>query len=354
METGKEGTSGGSLNTLAQTGTKNSGNLPELTPKTVEGKGSDLSDKVAWRRRAKRKTIAQNLALNLVKAAEKKGEPERIQAYWNTFHCQNYLTSAEGRVYGRYCKNRFCPLCCSIRKADIINRYWPILCTWEDPYFVTLTIKSVKASQLKRVLHALQKGFRKIRDKYKKRNRRGKGIRLMGIKALESNFNSTARTYNPHFHLIVPSKEIAETLMEEWLQVSKKGWTHRRAQHMRPVDNLQRDLIETIKYGTKIFTEPDMSKRAKTNKSNVVYAAALDTFFAAMKGIRQFERFGFNLPKAAKSSKVVDVVIPGKNWLYRSSLHDWVNPETGERLTGYVPTPQLQWMLAENIDTDLQ
>jgi plasmid rolling circle replication initiator protein Rep len=36
----------------------------------------------------------------------------------------------------------------------------------------------------------------------------------MGIKSLECNFNPKTRTYNAHFHFIVPSKEIAEMLIK--------------------------------------------------------------------------------------------------------------------------------------------
>jgi hypothetical protein len=42
----------------------------------------------AW---AKRKLITQTTILNLVKVAEKRGAKERVQAYWNTFHCQNHI-----------------------------------------------------------------------------------------------------------------------------------------------------------------------------------------------------------------------------------------------------------------------
>ena len=60
------------------------------------------------------------MALSLIAIAEKKGEPEKVKAFWNTYHCQNRLITHEGRYFGKYCKNRFCTLCSSIRKAEII------------------------------------------------------------------------------------------------------------------------------------------------------------------------------------------------------------------------------------------
>ena len=61
------------------------------------------------------------------------------------------------------------------------------------------------------------RAFDRIHNQCKKRHQRGKGIKLIGIKLLECNFNPAKQTYNPHFHLIVPNEEIAELLKSEWL-----------------------------------------------------------------------------------------------------------------------------------------
>jgi hypothetical protein len=102
-------------------------------------------------KRATKKTITQKLMLDLIDVAEgKRRNKEHIQAYWNTWHCQNILFTSEGRVYADYCKNRFCPVCCGIRKARLINQYLPVLKEWEDAHFLTLTLKSIPASQLEK------------------------------------------------------------------------------------------------------------------------------------------------------------------------------------------------------------
>ena len=46
------------------------------------------------------------MCLSLIEVAEKKGEPERVQACWNAFHCQNYLIGSNGRLYGKYYNNK--------------------------------------------------------------------------------------------------------------------------------------------------------------------------------------------------------------------------------------------------------
>jgi len=98
---------------------------------------------------------------------KEKNQLDRIQPYWNTYHCQTELITANGRVYGNYCKNKWCNLCCAIRKAKIINTYLPIIKEWED---------------------------------------------------LECNYNPIKKWYNPHLHLIVVNREMAEFFVDEWLE----------------------------------------------------------------------------------------------------------------------------------------
>ena len=343
------------LDTLAQSGTAQGDYFALSQGRVVYGAGSDLADKLVWQRRAKRKMITQGMILNLIKVAEKKEAHERVKAYWNTYHCQEKFFGSDGRVYGRYCKNRFCTVCCCIRKADIINRYLPEINTWEDPHFVTLTVKAVRASKLDFWLFGIKKAFRQIREKCKKNNQRGLGPKLIGIKSLECNFNPVSKTYNPHLHLIVPNAEIAKILTDEWLKKWTRKYTSPRAQHQRRVQCVERDLVELIKYGSKIFTEPDLNKKAGGKIPRMVYAAALDTIFSAMKPYRLFERFGFNLPKQPGYTQQAPTLLQQYDeWIFEPSLHDWHNPDTGELLTGFRPTPQLQWILAQSIDTDLQ
>lgn len=341
------------INTLAQSGTTNFGTNAQAPEKIVCGAGSEIGDKKVWKGRAKRKMISQTLNLRLIEAVEKKGEPERKRAYWNAYHCQNRVTRHDGRIYGKYCKNRTCTLCCSIRKAEIINRYLPVIQTWDDPFFVTLTVRAVPAKKLNLWICGFQKAFRQIREKLKKRHQREQGLKFMGIKSLECNFNPKARTYNPHLHLIVPNEAVADALIREWQEKWTSQHTSPRAQHKRRVKCVERDLVETIKYGSKVFTDPDVKNKGKCPPH--VYAAALDTIFEAMKPHRIFERFGFNLPKTKKESKVQAVPESQcQDFVFAVEVYDWVNEKTGVGLTDYAPTAQLLSLLTENVDTDLQ
>lgn len=335
--------------TLAESGTVET----EQPVRMLFGKGTDSADKQALKGRAKRKLTAQALSVRVASELEKRGEKELARTFWNTFHCQEKLVKHKGRIYGKYCKNRFCPLCASIRKAEIINRYLLVIQTWEDVHFVTVTQQSVPAEKLELWFSGVDKAFRQIKNKYKKRNQRGTDIKLMGVKCLECNFNPRRKTYNPHLHLLVANKAMAKLLVKEWRMKWTEKYTDSRAQHYRRVGNLESDLIETIKYGSKIFT--DFDKRDKGKIPPKIYVAALINIYKAMKPYHLFDSFGFKLPKQEKISTAT--IVPTaecKDFTYAVEMTDWIDTKSGESLTGYAPTALLEWLLMENVDLELQ
>ena len=337
----------GNIYTLADNGTSKTGQNNII----VNGEGSDLSKKEALKGRAKRKTITQIMMLNLITIAQENGEPELEKSYWNTYYCQQKVVTADGRLYGQYCKNRFCTLCCANRKAEMINKYYPILKDWKEPYFLTLTVKACKAHQLKAYIRIMLKTFQKITEKHRKRHQRGTGLKLIGIKSLESNFNPKAKTYNPHFHIIVKDKWMAEVIKKEWTLRSKKGYAAHWCQHITPITNLETGLIEIIKYGSKIFTEPDLKSKIKETDTAHIYLKALDTILTAMKGERIFDRFGFNAPKKCKTKYTPAKLLSLYNeWEYDIDSSDWINPTTGELLTNYIIPSRLQAILDNNLN----
>ena len=297
------------------------------------------------------------MTLSLIDVARKKGDTDKIQPYWNAYHCQSKIIISGDRAYSNYCKNRFCTICCAIRKADIINRYYPTLSTWQDMHFVTLTVKAVKEAKLKTWIDGMLRAFKLIKDRCKKRYQRGTGIQLIGVKSLECNFNPIKRWYNPHFHVIVPSREIAELLKKEWMTTWTSKHTYRGAQDIRKVEDLERDLIEIIKYGSKIFTDPDLKRKKERKKgrksgNHQIYAYALHNILTAMSGRRIFDRFGFNLPPQESSYPGYQLIQNFEEWLFPHDANDWINPITGECLTGYSQPLELSHLLSECVDME--
>ena len=300
--------------------------------------------------------ITSALTLKLVEVAKNKGAPERAKRYWNTFHCQNEITRDGNRIYGNYCKNRFCTVCNGNRKAQVIKQYLPVVKQWPDPQFVTLTVKTVYARSLSRRLTEVYKNFQKIISKYKKRHQRGKGIKLIGIRSIECNFNPESLTYNPHIHLLVPDKETAEILVKEWLTIWPQYHTSKKGQKIKPVDNLEKVLIEIMKYTSKVFTDPTMEtdKKKKSKLPHRIYVAALDNIIAALERHRCFDRFGFNLPTKKMKVSLRTTLTSYSDLKYSLKLNDWVDPGTDNLLTNYQPPPALMEILRNDMDMDLE
>lgn len=336
--------------TLGESGTEN---RPEPT-RIVNGKGSDITDGLTAENRAKRKLVSVKLALMCVDVAKQKKDEKMEQTFWNIFHCQRKITTVNGIIYGKYCGNRGCTVCMSIRKAQIINSYYPIISEWSKPYFVTLTVKSCSAKRLPEMMGAMVRGFQLIHDRQRKRHQRGEGLKLVGIRTLECNFNPSKRTYNPHFHLIVESEEMAELIIAEWLKQWKPKYAGRQAQDMRPVKDLTTNLIELIKYGSKVFTDPTTEKYKHRKGMTKVYSKALYNILRSMKGHRLFERFGFNNPNPKEAPTGAKAVIDFSLWTYNLKQNDWINKQTGETLTNYAPPVELLNVFLNRVDSELE
>ncbi len=152
---------------------------------------------------------------------------------------------------------------------------------------------------------------------------------------------------------------MADILINEWLalwsKAKKYNYVSRLAQDARPITNNEKALIEIVKYGSKIFTEPDVNKKAEKNNNSNVYAAALNNIFNAMKGLRIFDRFGFDLPKENNIEKTSRSVIKDfDEWNFDINKFDWINSESYECLSKYIPLGQLLDLLNNRVDTNIE
>lgn len=298
--------------------------------------------------------VTQQIAKELIIVAQKKGDKELEKSFRNAIYCLSNIIVSDNKLYGNYCKNRICTTCNSIRKANIINKYLPTIQSWNSAYLVTLTAKSCYAKHLKSRMRAMKRAFKKIYSKCKKRHQRSRGPKLIGIKSLECNFNPSTRTYNPHYHFVVPSWEIAILLKREWMKIWTNKFTNGWGQDIRKIENNLEGIIEAVKYGSKIFTEPDPNKK-REKVSRYVYISALYNILRSMRGIRLFDRFGFNLPKSITNNTLqVNSLVNYEELSYSCDIHDWVNEETGETLSGYTPTPELYNLLTQRMNTTLE
>ena len=56
---------------------------------------------------------------------------------------------------------------------------------------------------------------------------------------------------------------MAEVMIAEWLRICSPKFAVFAAQNMQPITSTERALIEIVKYGSKIFTEPDVADKSK-------------------------------------------------------------------------------------------
>jgi hypothetical protein len=320
----------------------------------IQGQGSQPMTKESCQMRGKRKQVTQALAIKLVIVAQQKRNKKLVKQFRNSYYCQNGITTHNGKIHGKYCKTRFCTICSSNRKANLINKLAPVIEKWEDSQMVTLTVANCKAQYLKRKINKMYAVFKSITEKHYKRYQRGKGFKLVGIRSLECTFNPLRRDYHPHFHMIVPNLQIANTITQDWL----KAWGVHEAsgagQHKRPANDIQHDLIETIKYCAKIFTEPDPKNKTKQKGNRTIYVRALYNMINSMCGVHLFEKFGFEYPKQKEDTLPARVVTDFQNWLYVREHLDWICTETGNPLTAYIASDELTDILKNGMDMQLE
>jgi len=180
--------------------------------------------------------------------------------------------------------------------------------------------------------------WKKINDYCKKQKQRGKLELWHGMRKVECTYRQDY-TFHPHFHILVRSKEAADLIIDQWL--IHNPTSTREAQNCTLANS---DISkEMFKYYTKLVT--GSSKKA----SKSIDAIALDKVLVAMIGKRVFHNFGTfkkridetETPELESQSFDIEEDTASFKWL----KNDWLNEETGELLTGYVPTPGFEKLI---------
>ena len=102
---------------------------------------SFFNDKSVLLRRARAKFLSKALAKQLLKANP---DSKLFKSYRATLSCSSVLQQNGKKLTTLYCKNRWCAVCNRIRTAKLIGGYSEQLEEFKEPYFVTLTKKTVK------------------------------------------------------------------------------------------------------------------------------------------------------------------------------------------------------------------
>lgn len=276
--------SGHSLDTLAQLRNEN------LKPALSKGYSAN---QIFLQKRSRRKAITDPIILKLVEV-----DSPLNKSYWQTYHCTKTILQDGNQLKTRYCNQRWCLVCNAIRTGKMINGYLPAIEAMTNPYFVTLTIRNVKAYKLKSAIESMQSNFVRCKDALRKQ-----GIDLIGIRKVEVAFNEETREYHPHFHCVIDGCKESFKLVSEWLKRHPEQATI-KGQDIRFAD--RNTSTELFKYFTKMLT-----------KDGQFLAPEMDVAFRAMKGKRVFQPFG-GIKKQSEDVELND-----------STLIDW-KPESTE------------------------
>lgn len=292
-------------------------------------------------KKARKKYFSYGLAVNL---ANKNPESPLKDSYLHTLLCAEQLSVDEnGKAHSKYCKNRWCPLCQSIRIAKLIRGYKAQLEQYPELYFVTLTRPTVPADGLKAQQKQMMKSFTSIRNSRMFRNND-----FSGIRKAECTIRPNGH-YHFHFHVLVNSKAAAEFMVERWLKLNPEST--REAQDIREVDKSnERSLLEIFKYFTKLIAK--LKNEDGTEQAYISYTR-LNVIFEFMKGQRVFQPFGSLRPVEEDfedEELEADLDIEQANSIWRWATSDWYNIETGELLSGYEPARRLVDLLNHSED----
>ena len=276
--------------------------------------------------RAKSKAITNSLVQKLAAL-----ESPLKKSYWNTFHCCEHLAQNGQTLTAKYCNNRWCATCNRIRTAKLIDGYNPALKKLKNKYFVTLTIPNVKELELPGSIDLMLYNFNLIKDKLRKR-----GIKLIGIRKLECTYNSEKNNFHPHFHLIISGRFEADKLLNEWLK--KYPDARKIAQDIRPAN--EKSVKELFKYFTKLVSKGTKGK---------THIFALDIIFQSMRGRRVFQPLGIRKYVSEDIQEIQGQLFEDLRefdsngnktftvWEWHVDFYDWIDTNTGEFLTGYMP-----------------
>ncbi len=299
----------------------------QLPPDTSQGKIKKNLEK-----RARAKFIT-----NIVASPLSKLRSPLEKAYKLTERCSGELTETPGKLTGLYCGCRWCLVCSRIRTARLITGYLPSIQAMAEKWFLTLSRPNVVGIQLeaeiKYYLRSASLIQRHLREKL--------GLDYSSLRKIECTYNEEVDTYHPHFHFIFDSQEAAQAFLDEWLSRNPTAKLDKGNQLKRADDN---SVLELFKYFTKVVSK-SKSKTANGAQSSDyrIHLQALDTMFVAMRAVRTFQPCGVVKfvseevePEQALESGRAEV----NHWKWLK--YDWVNIDTAQALTGYLPAPGIQ------------
>jgi hypothetical protein len=261
-------------------------------------------------------------------------------AYLRTMGCATELTQEGAKLTGRYCGNRWCGVCNRIRTAKLRTAYTPVLLEWGDAHFVTVTVPNVPRRELHATVRRLIQAVREIANNIRRTDR----LEWRAVRKLEVTFNAERRDFHPHVHLVVKGQAQSRTFVKRWLERFPDA--NAGAQDVRPATG-EGAMRELFKYLTKQTVRVD-------GRVTTAPARALDAIYVSVRGLRTIQPMGFKVK--GEPDEVTDedatleldatITAPREHAVWRWCGTDWVDPTTGELLTGWEPEARIYGLIA--------
>lgn len=281
-----------------------------------------------------------------------------VNHYQNAWHCRSILVQKDNHLIGKYCNSRVCHTCNRIRTSRYIDGYLPEVETWKEIAFLTLTIKNVKADDLRSSIASMKREFSNIvRVLTEKRK-----IDVKCLVKYECTYNTKEKTFHPHIHFLGDSMEIAKIILDEWfIRWIKKGikdnvsYINMKGQKLKLGDLLT--LKELFKYPTKIIdTDWDKKKnKIKTTDAEQIIVNvnlyALDIIMRALFKTKTIIAYGIKKEVKDEVTELLsDVFLSLPDDKGSIILKNYYNPFTkkNEIVKEYEWIEKLEWVWKQN------
>jgi len=230
--------------------------------------------------------------------------------YQAAYYCNDYLFQEGKKVTARFCRKRNCIVCSRIKAAEYMKSYGVALLDLPELQLVTLTAPNVCAADLDNEIDYLYVAFAKIKDNIRKNY---KDLKIVGLRKLEVTYNHITDKYNPHYHIIVSGKEVADTILNLWLKQFKGA--KRKGQDVRSIKD-KGALIEVFKYVTKAIVKQTFNP------------IAVDQMYRSIKNRRTIQPMGIKKLKVPKLNTYASNEITHRSerievWKWCKNEKDW-------------------------------
>ncbi len=301
------------LTTLSKTQLDKLAQLVSFTSKDVTKEVANFATRKTLFKSASQKFITNSIVAPLLYLENKSILHNQYQ---NAFYCGSEVEIIDGKVQRNRCKTRSCTSCNADRTGILINQYQETIDSWKGKHFVTLTVPNMRKELLSASISAMTGIMGTILRWYKK----DYGETIKGIRKLEVTYNRFAKTYHPHFHIIVENETQAIFIKRNWMKIiNEKNYSNSiyhsyilgsvtmEAQDVRKCDN--NSTLELFKYFTKFWETNEKKDSVKTYTPEVI-----DVILTSLIRRRIIQSMGF---------KIKDIIEVKDN--YEDQLKDYYN-----------------------------